>query len=399
MSTTTASVRVNPGPSPTPSMTLARPTIVTVKVAAKPRTMPTGRRRPPVSPALSRAGRTGRTQGLRAVPAPATSAKSMRSAIAAESPRRRRTLQQFGRSADRAVALDRPGASREGRGVTDQPATKERRNLADPALPRAVEASFDSPPDPRLRELLQSLVRHLHAFASEVQLTEEEWFAAIDFLTRTGHITDDKRQEFVLASDTLGLSMLVVGMNHRRPPGATESTVFGPFFIEGSPAFENGDDLANGAPGTPCFMSGTVRSTDGEAIPGALLDIWQADEDGFYDVQYADLEEPRGRGHLYSADDGRFWFWSVKPQAYPIPADGPVGELLTAGGRGPMRPAHVHFMATAERYQRLITHVFVEGDEHLDSDAVFGVRSALIAPFVRDGDHWTMNYELVLAPS
>ena len=294
--------------------------------------------------------------------------------------------------------------------MTDQPITKERRNLADADLTRAVEASFDGTPDPRLREVLQALVRHLHAFASEVQLTEEEWFAAIDFLTRTGHITDDKRQEFVLASDTLGLSMLVVGMNHHRPPGATESTVFGPFFVEGSPAFENGDDLANGAPGTPCFMSGTVRSTDGEAIPGALLDIWQADEDGFYDVQYEDLDEPRGRGHLHSADDGRYWFWTVQPEAYPIPTDGPVGKLLAATNRSPMRPAHVHFKVTSPGYQTLITHVFDEADEYLDTDAVFGVRSSLLATFEHhepgtapDGremtEQWrSARFDLILAP-
>jgi hydroxyquinol 1,2-dioxygenase len=296
--------------------------------------------------------------------------------------------------------------------VTEPPATQapERRNLADADLTRAVEASFDGTPDPRLREVMQALVRHLHAFASEVQLTEEEWFAAIDFLTRTGHITDDKRQEFILASDTLGLSMLVVGMNHRRPPGATESTVFGPFFIEGSPAFENGDDLANGAPGMPCFMSGVVRSTDGEPVPGALLDIWQADEDGFYDVQYEGLDEARGRGHLHSDDDGRYWFWTVQPEAYPIPTDGPVGSMLAATSRSPMRPAHVHFKVTAPGYQTLITHVFDESDQYLDTDAVFGVRSSLLATFEHhdpgttpDGREMTepwrsATFDLILAP-
>jgi hydroxyquinol 1,2-dioxygenase len=224
-------------------------------------------------------------------------------------------------------------------------------------------------------------VRHLHAFASEVALTEEEWFAGIDFLTRTGHITDDKRQEFILASDTLGLSMLVIGINHRHANGATESTVFGPFFVDGSPAFENGDDLANGAPGMPCFMSGTVRSTSGEPVPGALLDIWQADEDGLYDVQYQDLDEARGRGHLHSDDDGRYWFWTVQPEAYPIPTDGPVGSMLSATNRSPMRPAHVHFRVTAPGYQTLTTHVFDESDQYLDTDAVFGVRSSLLATF------------------
>ena len=295
--------------------------------------------------------------------------------------------------------------------MTDQPATSavERRNLADADLTKAVEASFDSTPDPRLREVMQSLVRHLHAFASEVELTEDEWFAAIDFLTRTGHITDDKRQEFVLASDVLGLSMLVIGINHRHPTGATESTVFGPFFVEGSPAFENGDDLANGAPGMPCYVSGVVRSVSGEPIPGARLEIWQADEDGLYDVQYADLEESRGRGHLHADDEGRYWFWTVQPEAYPIPTDGPVGELLAATRRTPMRPAHIHFMVTAPGYQTLITHVFDDDDQYLDTDAVFGVRSSLLTTFERheggtapdgramDGPWSSTEFDLVLA--
>jgi hydroxyquinol 1,2-dioxygenase len=295
--------------------------------------------------------------------------------------------------------------------VTEQPATgaSERRNLADAGLTRAVAASFDSTPDPRLRAVLQALVRHLHAFASEVELTEDEWFAGIRFLTRTGHKCDDKRQEFVMASDVLGLSMLVIGINHRHPTGATESTVFGPFFVEGSRAFENGDDLANGAPGIPCHVRGVVRSVKGDPIPGAHLEIWQADEDGRYDVQYEGLDEPRGRGHLHADDQGRYSFWTVHPAAYPIPTDGPVGELLEAARRSPMRPAHIHFMVTAPGYQTLITHVFDEADEHLDTDAVFGVRSSLVATFHRhdggagpDGrqmsDAWSsLEFDLVLA--
>src|SRR3954453_23880566 len=288
--------------------------------------------------------------------------------------------------------------------------TEERlRNLADEELTNAVVASFADAKTERFRAIAESLVRHLHAFASDVQLTEEEWFRGIDFLTRTGHITDDRRQEHILLSDVLGLSMLVVGINNRRPPEATESTVFGPFFVEGAPHFANGDDLARGAPGEPCFMEGRVLDTNGAPIAGARVDVWQADEDGFYDVQYADLDEPRGRGYLITGDDGSFNFWSVKPEAYPIPADGPVGELLEAGARGPMRPAHVHFKVTAEGFQTLITHVFVEGDEYLDSDAVFGVRSHLIGPFehhepgtapdgkTMDEPFWTMRYDLVLA--
>jgi hydroxyquinol 1,2-dioxygenase len=288
--------------------------------------------------------------------------------------------------------------------------TEERlRNLADEELTNAVVASFADAKTERFREIAESLVRHLHAFATDVQLTEEEWFRGIDFLTRTGHITDDRRQEHILLSDVLGLSMLVVGINNRRPPEATESTVFGPFFVEGAPRFQNGDDIARDAPGEPCHMALRVLGVDREPIAGARVDVWQADEDGFYDVQYSDLAEPRGRGWFESGADGRVEFWSVKPEAYPIPDDGPVGELLEAGGRGPMRPAHVHFKVTAAGYQTLITHVFVDGDEHLDSDAVFGVRSTLIGSFehhepgtapdgrTMDVPFWTMGYDLVLA--
>jgi hydroxyquinol 1,2-dioxygenase len=285
------------------------------------------------------------------------------------------------------------------------------RNLADEQLTRAVVASFEGAKTERFRELAQSLVRHLHAFVEEVRLSEDEWFDGIDFLTRTGHVTDDRRQEFILLSDVLGVSMLVIGINNRKPPEATQATVFGPFFVEGAPRIENGEDLGRGAPGEPCLIGGRVLSTDGTPVPGARIDVWQADEAGFYDVQYEGLEEPRGRGHLFSEADGGFWFWSVRPEAYPIPADGPVGELLEAGARSPMRPAHVHFKVSAEGYETLITHVFAEGDPYLDSDAVFGVKSSLIAPFERheagtapDGserDHpfYTLAYDLVLVPS
>ena len=285
------------------------------------------------------------------------------------------------------------------------------RNLADEDLTRAVLRSFEGAESERFKEVAQSLVKHLHAFVSEVKLTEEEWFRGIDFLTRAGHITDDNRQEFILLSDVLGVSMLVVGLNNRKPEDATDSTVFGPFFVEGSPRYENGDDIANGAPGEPCLMQGRVLSVAGEAIPGARIEVWQADDEGFYDVQYDDIEGSRGRGHLFSDDEGRYRFWSVRPEAYPIPDDGPVGDLLKAAGRSPMRPAHVHFMVEAPGYEKLITHVFEDGDEHLDSDAVFGVKSSLITSFERhepgvapDGRQmtvpfYTMSYDLVLAPS
>lgn len=286
-----------------------------------------------------------------------------------------------------------------------------RRDLSDAALTEAVLGSFAAAPNPRFRQIAQSLVRHLHAFVHDAQITEEEWFAGIEFLTRAGHITDERRQEFVLLSDVLGLSMLVIGLNHRKPAGATESTVFGPFYVEGSPAFSNGDDLAAGAPGQPCLMRGRILSVDGAAVPDARIEVWQADEDGLYDVQIPDLEHAQGRGHLHPEADGRFWFWSVLPEAYPIPGDGPVGDLLKAGGRRPMRPAHVHFMVTAPGYEALVTHVFVADDEHLDSDAVFGVKSSLVCPFERrepgtapdgrqmDRPYFLMDYDLVLAPA
>ena len=282
------------------------------------------------------------------------------------------------------------------------------RNLADEELTRAVLASFGDCRSDRLQEVVRSLVGHLHAFASEVELTEEEWFAGINFLTRTGHITDDKRQEFILLSDVLGLSMLVVGLNHARHADATPSTVFGPFFVDGSPRFANGDDIANGAPGDPCLVQGRILSVTGEPVAGARIEVWQADDDGFYDLQHDGLDEPRGRGHLASEPDGRFWFWSVKPQYYPIPSDGPVGELLGAANRSPMRPAHVHFMVSADGYETVTTHVFADGDPYLDSDAVFGVKSELIAPVVRhepgqapDGrelnrPYWSITYDIVL---
>lgn len=289
--------------------------------------------------------------------------------------------------------------------------TEGTRNLTDEDLTRAVLASFDDSGSERFREIVQSLVKHLHAFVKNVELTEDEWFRGIDFLTRTGHITDDRRQEFVLLSDVLGVSMLVIGINNRKSAEATESTVFGPFFVEDSPRYANGDDIANGAPGEPCFMQGRVLSVGGEPIPDARIEVWQADDEGFYDVQYDDLSEARGRGHLYSDEEGRYYFWSVRPEAYPIPDDGPVGELLGAGNRSPMRPAHVHFMVKAPGYETLITHVFDEEDRHLDSDAVFGVKESLITSFERhepgaasDGTNmdvpfYTMNYDIVLAPS
>jgi hydroxyquinol 1,2-dioxygenase len=283
-------------------------------------------------------------------------------------------------------------------------------DLGDDQLTQAVLASFGQATGERLRAVMQSLVRHLHAFVREVELTEEEWARGIEFLTRTGRITSDQRQEFVLLSDVLGISMLTIGINHRRPGAATESTVFGPFFVEGSPRFEPGADLSAGAPGEPCLVQGRVRSVAGAPVPGARVEVWQADDQGLYDVQYDDLDHARARGHLFSGGDGRFWFWTVRPTAYPIPTDGPVGELLAAANRSVMRPAHVHFMVEAPGFQKLTTHVFVAGDPYLDADAVFGVKRSLVTEFhghppgtapdgrVLEVPFFTAAYDLVLAP-
>lgn len=251
-------------------------------------------------------------------------------------------------------------------------------------LTDTVVASFAGTPHPRLLELVTALTRHLHAFAREVRLTEAEWQQAIGFLTAAGHITDDKRQEFILLSDVLGLSMQTITLNHAVSGEVTESTVLGPFFVGGSPAIEPGGDIAAGATGEPCWVEGTVRDEAGEPVADALLEVWEADDDGFYDVQYAD---PRtaARGQLRTGADGGYRFWALTPTPYPIPSDGPVGRLLAATGRSPMRAPHLHFLVSAPGFRTLITHIFVAG-ESLDGDSVFGVRDSLVKPFVRSTD-------------
>jgi hydroxyquinol 1,2-dioxygenase len=282
------------------------------------------------------------------------------------------------------------------------------RNISEDTITQAVVESVAGCPDDRLRTVITSLVQHLHAFAREVKLTEAEWIAGVEFLTAVGHITDDKRQEFILLSDTLGLSMLVTAQNNARPPGCTEATVFGPFFVQGAPEYKNGADISNGAKGAPCFVTGQIRTLEGEPIAGVSIDVWQSDEEGFYDVQTPGEHKHRARGRLRSEKDGRFYFRSILAEAYPIPHDGPVGRMLAAVGRHPWRPAHLHFMLQAPSYQTLVTHVFRDGDRYLDSDAVFGVRSSLIADWVRhepgvapdgtrlDVPFYTLEYDFVL---
>lgn len=244
-----------------------------------------------------------------------------------------------------------------------------------------VISSFDAAPDPRLRFIMQSLTRHLHAFIREVRLTEAEWNRGIAFLTAAGHITDDTREEFVLLSDVLGASMQTIAINNPAYRNATEATVFGPFFAEGAPLVELGGDIAAGAPGQPCWVEGTITDTDGNPVPHARIEVWQADEQGFYDAQYDD-HRIAGRAHLFADDDGSYRFWGLTPTPYPIPNDGPVGKMLEAVGRSPMRAAHLHFMITAPGKRTLVTHIFVRGDELLDSDTVFGVKQSLIRDFV-----------------
>ena len=245
-----------------------------------------------------------------------------------------------------------------------------------------VAASFDQTSDPRLRQVMTSLVRHLHAFVKDVELTEEEWARAIGFLTATGRMCDDVRQEFVLLSDVLGISMLVETINHRSKGTSTESTVLGPFHMVDSPPRELGADIALDGKGDPCLVTGRVSGPGGEAVAGATVDVWQANADGFYDVQQPGVQPERNLRGLFTADeDGRFWFRSIVPTYYPIPDDGPVGALLTATARHPYRPAHVHFIVAASGYRPVTTHLFVAGDPYIGSDAVFGVKDTLVREF------------------
>lgn len=279
-------------------------------------------------------------------------------------------------------------------------------------LTATVMHSFADSPNERLGVVMQSLVRHLHAFIRDVRLTESEWDAGIKFLTEVGHITDDRRQEFILLSDILGASMQTINVNNVAIGDATEATVFGPFFVDDAPAIDNGGDIAGGANGQPCWVQGTVRDTDGNPVAGARIEVWEADDDGFYDVQYDD-QRVSGRAHLFSDDDGNFRFWGLTPTPYPIPHDGPVGRLLDASGRSPMRASHLHFMVTAPGLRTLVTHIFVRGDELLDSDTVFGVKESLVKEFVEqpadaptpdgrdlNGQTWSRtSFDIVLPPT
>jgi hydroxyquinol 1,2-dioxygenase len=253
------------------------------------------------------------------------------------------------------------------------------RNVDENTITAAVLERVREAPDARVRQISEALVRHLHAFVREVEPTMQEWEAGIRFLTETGKMCSDTRQEFILLSDTLGVSMLVDAINHRLPQGATETTVLGPFYVQDAPELPLGADISGPMKGKPLFVQGIVRSDDGRPLAGARVDTWHSDGEGFYDVQH--LDEVGGlalRGRFRTDEAGRFRFWSIVPLYYPIPYDGPVGRMLEAQERHPYRPAHVHFMIEAPGHERLVTHVFIEGDPYLDSDVVFGVKDSLI---------------------
>ena len=284
------------------------------------------------------------------------------------------------------------------------------RNLTEQNLTEAVLAKLTGSEDARFKQIMTSLIKHLHAFVREVELTEAEWLAGIQFLTATGQKCDDKRQEYILLSDTLGVSMLVDAINHRKPDRATESTVLGPFYVAGAPEMPSGANIAEGVPGEPTYFSGRVLTPQGKPIAGATLDLWSTDGEGWYDVQRGD-KGMRARAKIKTDAEGRYAFWTIKPVSYPIPTDGPVGKMLLKMGRHPYRPAHTHMIVSAPGFEPVTTHLFVEGDPYLESDAVFGVKNSLVASFARqqpgiapdgrrtDKPYYTVQYDFGLIPA
>jgi hydroxyquinol 1,2-dioxygenase len=256
------------------------------------------------------------------------------------------------------------------------------RNFNEQTITEAVIARMASAPNPRLKQISEALTRHLHAFVREVRPSQAEWESGIQFLTAVGQACTDKRQEFILLSDTLGVSMLVDAINHSARANATETTVLGPFFVPEAPDASAGADISSGMTGDPMLVTGAVTDERGRALAGATVDVWHSDDDGYYDVQRWDaLQDFALRARFKTDAQGCFHFWSIKPAPYPVPHDGPVGAMLEAQGRHPWRPAHVHFMIAAPGHEQLVTHVFVAGDRYLDSDVVFGVKDSLIREF------------------
>jgi hydroxyquinol 1,2-dioxygenase len=272
---------------------------------------------------------------------------------------------------------------------------------------KAVMKRWEDIPDPRLREVMQSAVKHLHSFVSDVKPSGEEWFKAIQFLTAIGQKCDDKRQEFILASDVMGVSMLVDDINNRRVAGATPSTVEGPFHIPDAPEVAHGADMAKDAPGIPCFVSGKVRGLNGEPVGGAILDLWQTDGEGLYEEQRR-TAEPWMRGIYRTQPDGSYLIRTVAPISYTIPMDGPIGEFFGRTTMSHMRPAHIHFAISAPGYHGVVTHLFQKGDKYINNDVVYGVKDPLIVEFVKrppgkapngeqiDTEFYEVKYDFVL---
>lgn len=278
-------------------------------------------------------------------------------------------------------------------------------NSADVVISRNAKAS-----DARLAQVMGSITRHLHAVVKEVEPTQEEWLRAITFLTETGHKSDDWRQEFILLSDALGVSMLVDAINNRKPSGASESTVLGPFHVPDAPERPMGSNICLDGKGQRMLVKGRILDTNGAPIAGAKIDVWQTNDDGFYDVQQKGIQPDFNfRGVFRTGDDGAYWFWAAKPRSYPIPDDGPVGQLLGALGRHPYRPAHLHYIIEAAGFETLVTHIFDPDDEYIHSDAVFGVKESLMAAFIHvadedriaqvqaDGPFFEVTHDFVLA--
>ncbi len=292
-------------------------------------------------------------------------------------------------------------------------ATTKVRPTTEDDITAEVLRRFDATDDPRLKQIMQSLVKHIHAFLKDVQLQESEWWKGIEFLTKTGQMCSDRRQEFILLSDTLGVSMVTDLISNRKPAGATESTVFGPFHREGSPEKKYGDSIIGAdRHGMVTYMSGRVLDLHGKPIAGAELDVWQAAADGLYDVQDSSLQEMNMRGKFKTDKDGRYLVVTTRPVAYQIPSDGPVGQMLAATNRHPWRPAHVHFVVSAPGYSPVTTHVFDSIDKYLDGDAVFGVKNSLITEFTEhktkdaaaekfgaEPPFCTCEFDFVLAPA
>jgi len=284
-------------------------------------------------------------------------------------------------------------------------------NNTEEQITQNVLDSMAQAPNPRLKAVMSSLITHLHAFIRDVELTQEEWALGIQFLTSTGQMCDEKRQEFILLSDISGVTMLVDAINHRSPDGATESTIFGPFYREGAAELPMGASISQDGRGEPTVVTGRVLSTDGTPIANALMDVWETNENGLYEQQDPEQPDMNLRGKFRTASDGRYCFVAIKPVSYPIPDDGPVGHLLRALGRHPFRPAHIHLLISAAGFAPVTTHLFVKGDQYLDSDAVFGAKDSLVVDFVRHDSteeaaqyhiaapFYTVTYDFVLKPS